>query len=93
MKDYCRYQNQRHPYPQVVNIQTTEQPSRIIEETPNIHSDNLVQQLSKDSGSESELEIWSFDKAINKVFRLLPEEMFQNVPKIILLDLSQELNS
>ena len=35
----------------------------------------MVQQLSKDSGSESQLETWSFDKAINEVFRLLPEEM------------------
>ena len=34
-----------------------------------------MQQLSKDSGSEPEIETWSFDKAINEVFRLLPEEM------------------
>ena len=30
---------------------------------------------SKDSGSESEQETWSFDKDINEIFRLLPEEM------------------
>ena len=41
-----RYQRQRPPSPQVVNVKTTEQPAWIIEETPNIHSDNLVQQLS-----------------------------------------------
>ena len=35
----------------------------------------MVQQLSKDSGSEPKIETWSFDKAINEVFRLLPEEM------------------
>ena len=35
----------------------------------------MVQQLSKDSGSEPEIETWSFDKAVNEVFRLLPEEM------------------
>ena len=46
-----------------------------MEETPNTHSDNVVQQLSKDSGLESQKETWSFDKAINEVFRLLPEEM------------------
>ena len=35
-----------------------------------------MHQLSKDSGSESKQETWSFDKAINEVFRLLlPEEM------------------
>ena len=66
MKGYSRYQRQRHPSPQVVNVQTTEQPARIIEEAPNIHSNNVVQQLSKDSGSEYELEAWSFDKAINE---------------------------
>ena len=35
----------------------------------------MVQQFSKDSGSEPEIETWSFDKAIYEVFRLLPEEM------------------
>ena len=75
MKDYDRYQRQRHPSPQVVNVQTTQQPARVIEETPNIHSDNVLHQLSKDSGLESEQEAWSFDKATNEVFRLLPEEM------------------
>ena len=75
MKDYGRYQRQRHPSPQVIYGQTAEQPATIIEETPDIHSDNVVQQLSKDSGSESEIETWSFDKAVDEVFRLLSEEM------------------
>ena len=75
MKDYGRYKRQRHPSAQVVGIQSTEQPVRIIEETPNIHYDNVVKQFSKDSGSEPKTETWSFDKAINEVFRLLPEEL------------------
>ena len=29
--------------------------------------------MSKDSGSGSETEAWSFDKAINEVFKLLPQ--------------------
>ena len=33
----------------------------------------MVQQASNDSGSDSEVEAWSFDKAINEVFRLLPQ--------------------
>ena len=45
-------------------MQSTVQPARIIEETPNAHSNNVVQHLSKD-----------FYKAINEVFRLLPEEL------------------
>ena len=35
----------------------------------------MVQQISKNSGSESEIEALSFDKAINEVFRLLPQEL------------------
>ena len=58
-------------------MQSTVQPVRIIEETPNIHSENVVQQISKDSGSEPETEVWSFNKAINEVFRLLPEKLCQ----------------
>ena len=45
-----------------------------MDQTPNIHSDNMVQQ-TKDSGSESDSEIWSFDRTINEVFRLFPEEL------------------
>ena len=37
--------------------------------------DKSGHQISKESGSESEQESWSFDKAINEAFRLLPEEM------------------
>ena len=34
-----------------------------------------MQHPSKDSGSDSEIETWSFDRAINEVFRLLPPEL------------------
>ena len=46
------------------------QPVMIMAQIQIIHSDNVVQQL-KDSGSET----WSFDRAINEVFRLLPQEL------------------
>ena len=46
-----------------------------MEQTPIIHSDNVVQQSSKDTGSESEVETWSFDRAINEVFRLFLQEL------------------
>ena len=55
MKDYGKYKRQRHAL-EVVDVQSTEQPARIIEETPNMHSNNMVQQFSKDSGSEPEIE-------------------------------------
>ena len=45
-----------------------------MDQTLTIHSDNVVQQR-KDSGSESNSETWSFDRAINEVFRLLPDEL------------------
>ena len=62
--------------PQVVDVPATLQPARTIDKTPMIHSDNVVQQTSKDTSSESEAEIWSFDRAINEVFRLLPQELY-----------------
>ena len=46
------------------------QPINIEEFHPNIPSTN------KESDSETETEIWSFDRAINEVFRLLPSELF-----------------
>ena len=36
---------------------------------------NLSRRSTKDSGSESEIETRSFDRAINEVFRLLPPEL------------------
>ena len=51
-----------------------------MDQTPIIHSDNKVQQL-KDSGSESDWETWSFDRAIIEVFRLLPQELCPRLPE------------
>ena len=36
--------------------------------------EHTLQCSTKDSGSDSEIETWSFDRAINEVFRLLPLE-------------------
>ena len=73
MNDYGRYKRIRQS-PQVANVPSMLQPIRTIAETPKIHSDNVVQQTSKDTGSKSEAEIWSFDRVINEVFRLLRQE-------------------
>ena len=40
MKDYGRYKRLRHS-PQIVDVQSTVQPIRTIEMTPNIHSNNM----------------------------------------------------
>ena len=74
MNDYDRYKRTRQ-YPHVAEIPTTPQPARTIEQTPILHSDNVVLQSSRDKGSESESETWSFDRAINGVFRLLTQEL------------------
>ena len=36
----------------------------------------MAKKTARDTGSKSEAEIWSFDKAINEVFRLLPQELY-----------------
>ena len=41
MKDYGRYERRRQSL-QVVDVQSTVQPVRTIDETPNIHSDNVM---------------------------------------------------
>ena len=74
MNDYGRYKRKRQS-PQVVDVPAMLQPARTVDETPIIYSDNVVQQTSKDTGSDSEAEIWSFDRAINAVFRLLRQEL------------------
>ena len=51
------------------------QPAGTTNETLILQSDNVAQYSAKDTGSESEQEIWSFDRAINEVFRLLPQEL------------------
>ena len=50
------------------------QPAETTDVTPIPQSDNVAQNSAKDTGSESEQEIWSFDRAINTVFSLLPQE-------------------
>ena len=75
IKDYGRYQITRHPLSQDVTVHTTVQPDMVTKESLSLHFDNSVRQASNDSGSDSEQESWSFDKAINDVFILLPEEM------------------
>ena len=55
------------------------QPAEPIKITPNIQPENVVQP-AKDSGSDSESELWSFDRAINEVFRLLPQELCPKTP-------------
>ena len=75
-------------------MQSTVQPARTIEEKPNINSRNVVQHFSKDSSSEPEIETWSFDKAVNEVFRLLAEELCPKPSKTtLLLNLYQVSNS
>ena len=60
--------------PQETNfIPVNTQPINIDEFQPNLS------QTNKESDSETETEIWSFDRAINEVFRLLPAEL---CPKI-----------
>ena len=72
--DYGRYKRSRQS-PQDAEVPTMPQPDRTVEQTPIIHSKNVVQQSSRDTGSDSESETWSFDRAINEVFRLLPQEL------------------
>ena len=47
----------------ITNVQTIPQPEQ------------TLQHSTKDSGSDSEIETWSFDRAISEVFRLLPQEL------------------
>ena len=48
---------------EITNVPTIPQP------------EHVIQHSTTDSGSESYMETWSFDRAINKVFRLLPPEL------------------
>ena len=81
INDYGRYERARLS-PQNADIPSTLQPARTIDQTPVIYSDNVVQQ-SRYSGCKSET--WSFDRAINEMFRLLPQELYpkwmeENIP-------------
>ena len=74
VNDYGRYKRTRQSL-QVAEVPTTLQPAGTTNEIPILQSDNVAQHYAKDTGSESEQEIWSFDRAINEVFRLLPQEL------------------
>ena len=78
--DFGRYKRARKS-PQVVQTPVPRQP-----EEPNFNPVNTqpinieefhpnLPQTNKESDSETETEIWSFDRAINEVFRLLPAEL------------------
>ena len=78
--DIGRY-TRAHKSPQVVQTPTPIQPeetnfSPITNEPINYDQfqPNLTQQ-NKESDLETESEVWSFDRAINEVFRLLPPEL------------------
>ena len=71
--DYGRYQRNRYS-PQAVQDPQVPQP----EEVPNIQTmtpEQVISRPSRDSGSDNESETWSFDRAINEVFRLLLPEI------------------
>ena len=71
--DYGRYQRSRYS-PQAVQNPQVLQP----EELSNVRTMTPEQTLlrpSRDSGSDTEMETWTFDRAINEVFRLLPPEL------------------
>ena len=78
--DIGRY-TRAHKSPQIVQTPTPIQPeetnfSQITNQPINYDQiqPNLTQQ-NKESDSETESEVWSFDRAINEVFRLLPPEL------------------
>ena len=71
--DYGRYKRGRHTQ------QTAQNPSFLQpEEITNVQTlppEQTLQRPLRDSGSKSVTETWSFDRAINEVFRLLPPEL------------------
>ena len=77
--DLCRYKR-ANKSSQVVQMPVPVQPEEtnfIPVNTQPINIDEFhpnLPQTNKESDSETETEIWSFDRAINEVFRLLPAE-------------------
>ena len=73
-ENMCEWGNGAAWLEHCVNVHTTQQPNRVIEEPHikniQIYNNNLVHDPSKDSKSDSEQKTWSLDKAIHKVFRL-----------------------
>ena len=72
--NYCRYKRSRHS-PQAVESPITLQPAEITNVPTIPQPEYVFQRSTKDSGSDSEQETWSFDRAINDIFRLLSPEM------------------
>ena len=72
--DYDRYKRRRHT-PQAVETLVVLQPAEITNVPTISQPEYVIQCSTKDSGSETEMETWSFDRAINEVFRLLPLEL------------------
>ena len=70
VRDYGRYQRNRYS-PQNPQILQPEEVSNIQTMTP----EQVIPRPSRDSGSDNEMEAWSFDRAINEAFRLLPPEL------------------
>ena len=72
--DYGRYKESRHS-PQAAEIPSMLQPAEITNVPTISQPEHTLQRPTKDSVSDSETETWSFDMAINEVFRLLPPEL------------------
>ena len=81
--DYGRYKRVKLA-PRGAEMPTPLQPVEQINITSNLpeipinitpHLLENVLQGTKDSGSDSEAEVWSFKRAINEVFQLLPPEL------------------
>ena len=78
--DIGRYKR-ANKYPQVVQTPAPIQPKEPSFNPVNTQPINIdefhlnLPQTNKESNSETETEIWSFDRSINEVFRLLPAEL------------------
>ena len=72
--DYGRYKRSRHS-PRTAQNPSILQPVEITNVQTIPQPEQTLQRSTKDSGSESEIETWSFDRAINEVFGLLPLEL------------------
>ena len=77
--DYGRYKRSRHS-PQAAENPSMLQPAEITNVLTIPQPEHTLQRSTKDSGSDSEMETWSFDRAINEVFRILPLELCPRPP-------------
>ena len=78
-KDYGRYKRSKQTT-QVAEALAVLQPAETTYVTPIPQPENTTQHSAKDSDSELEKEIWSFDRAVNRVFRLLPRPSEEHTP-------------